>query len=170
MKLGSKDRIFAQSFYFVDYDAYQNNATYSLVKTGIGNLELWEEYARDVICVDIVDAIAPKSTRAWFQNFISCKYFYLTKLDMSKCNDTSYMFSQGTKISRGPSAIMAFFEGIEDWDVSNVADMSYMFYNFNAKEFTSVNFKKWNTKSVKNHENFNKNAVSGIGEPTWVND
>ncbi len=67
----------------------------------------------------------------------------LSEIDTSKITDMSHLFEP--TLSSGEQARF-FFEGIEDWDVSNVTDMSYMFCyarNFNA------DISKWNVSEVK---------------------
>ncbi len=67
----------------------------------------------------------------------------LSEIDTSKITDMSHLFEP--TLSSGEQARF-FFEGIEDWDVSNVTDMSYMFCyarNFNA------DISKWNVSKVK---------------------
>ena len=68
----------------------------------------------------------------------------LSEIDTSKITDMSHLFEP--TLSSGEQARF-FFEGIEDWDVSNVTDMSYMFCyarNFNA------DISGWNVSKVKN--------------------
>lgn len=68
----------------------------------------------------------------------------LSEIDTSKITDMSHLFEP--TLSGGEQARF-FFEGIEDWDVSNVKDMSYMFCyarNFNA------DISGWNVSKVKN--------------------
>lgn len=68
----------------------------------------------------------------------------LSEIDTSKITDMSHLFEP--TLSSGEQARF-FFEGIEDWDVSNVTDMSYMFCyarNFNA------DISRWNVSKVKN--------------------
>lgn len=67
----------------------------------------------------------------------------LSEIDTSKITDMSHLFEP--TLSSGEQARF-FFDGIEDWDVSNVTDMSYMFCyarNFNA------DISRWNVSKVK---------------------
>ena len=56
-----------------------------------------------------------------------------------KCDDFSNIFSGYVRVK--------YIIGLEDWDVSNVKDMRYMFYN--CKYFNS-NLSKWDVSNVKN--------------------
>lgn len=48
-----------------------------------------------------------------------------------------------------------FNQDISKWNVSNVEDMSYMFYN--AKIFNQ-DLSKWNVEKVTKHKNFSVNS------------
>lgn len=66
------------------------------------------------------------------------------------------------------------FNGLLEWDVSNVTDMSYMFYKtgvYYGAIKNPLNLSSWNDKvgNVTNYNNFNTNITNEVIAPTWVN-
>ena len=90
----------------------------------------------------------------------------LSNFNMSKVTNTSYMFNAAGISVTGDDTI----KGISNWDVSNLKDASYMFWNTNGVQSISsssfvVDLSNWNTKSLVNASSmFN---LSGVHASTW---
>lgn len=77
-------------------------------------------------------------TKDELKELVKDEYIYLGDIDTSLINDMSNIFYESSRKN---------FKGIECWDVSNVENMSYMF--FDAVNFNS-NINNWNVSKVTN--------------------
>jgi surface protein len=59
----------------------------------------------------------------------------------------------------------SFNGDISDWDVGNVTDMSYMFYD--AVSFSNHDLSGWDVSQVTYHDDFSHNWGSSNTEPNW---
>ncbi|WP_334352255.1 BspA family leucine-rich repeat surface protein [Companilactobacillus sp. HBUAS56257] len=153
----------------------------------VNDLDSMFSYSSLVTTADIADWDVSKVTD--FSNlFYSSKT--LSDVDLSKWNpenatDISYLFRYCTKISS--------LKGLENWDISNVKNMSFTFGNMNLSEFpeivnwdtsnvtdmsgtfsglsnvTSLDLSKWNTSNVTTMSNMfqndgNLNEVVGLSD------
>ena len=74
-------------------------------------------------------------TKSELKNLID-KNIKLSMIDTSLITDMSYLFSGSERTD---------FSGIEHWNVSNVTNMSYMFW---CAEYFNANISTWNTSNV----------------------
>lgn len=59
----------------------------------------------------------------------------------------------------------SFNQDISNWNVSNVTDMSVMFYY--AQAFSNQNLSSWNVSKVITHVSFSTGWGTGNTEPNW---
>lgn len=127
-----------------------NGKTATAVYTGIetdtytSSTQPWSSYKSSITSVSFVDSgIAPVSTAYWFNgmNNASLTTMDLSKLDTSNVTTMNSMFLGCTKLTS--------LTGLSSWDVSNVADMSYMFANTSGikMSLTSLDLSGWNTSA-----------------------
>lgn len=171
--------------------------------------------------VIIEDVIQPKGTAYWFQNMRDCEVFQLDKLDTSKVVDMTYMFGwagyNATKLEltgvnefdvrqvksmKGMFSYMGYNAptidmNLQNWQVYNVTDMSYMFasmgykskaimlgflalwdiqsvtnmdYMFRYTGYSAawyITLVQWDVSSVKTHVDFNYGVYSKVAAPVW---
>ncbi len=141
-----------------------SNKTITAVYTGFEDEEYswnnnvpWYNYRESIKSVTVKDTITPKSTAYWFEEFKNCSTFTVTNLDVSKVKNMTSMFSNA-----GLKSTSYKITGMNNWDVSNVTDMSYMFaysQSWSADggpQWTSFNIgdlSKWNTSKVTDMSN-----------------
>ncbi|EEO23442.2 bacterial surface protein 26-residue [Helicobacter bilis ATCC 43879] len=87
-------------------------------------------------------------TKEELEELVKDESIYLGDIDTSEITDMSKLFQDSSRTD---------FSGIESWDVSNVENMSQMFYN--AKSFNQP-LNSWDVGNVVNMENMFSNATS----------
>jgi len=78
-------------------------------------------------------------------------------IDTSKITDMSYLFTFGR---------LKFNGDISKWDVSNVEDMQFMFYESNF----AGDISKWDVSNVKNMRHMFKNSPLEKNPPKWYHE
>ena len=94
--------------------------------------------------VIVEDAIQPVSTAHWFHWMYDCENFELSKLDMSKVTNMSYMFAWA-----GFSTKNFQINGLSDFNISNVKSLSYTFAysGRDSKQFV-IDLSNWDVSKV----------------------
>ncbi len=86
----------------------------------------------------------------------------VTKVNTSQITDMSHLFEHAR----------TFNQDISNWDVSNVTNMSYMFFpdgDGSQYKFKNHDLRKWNVKKVTNHEFFFDSFLAQTNiEPNWI--
>ncbi len=144
--------------------------------------------------VEVLDVIQPIATAYWFYGGWYMHTLELAKLDVSKVEDMTSMFSAtgrevpgtvtvmglknwdtskvkyfGTTFrTLGENAEKVVLDDISGWDTSSAVDMLGMFTWAAQKGNFYVDCSKWDVRNVKNHQNFSENAGGIILEPKWV--
>lgn len=109
---------------------------------GPGKSAPWSSHFNDIQTVAVTDdGIAPKSTANWFKGFHWLKSADVSKLDMSKCKDVSYMFWECSSL--GSIDLSA-------WDTSSFENVSFML-EF-CRSLREVDVLGWNVSNVTNME------------------
>lgn len=142
---------------------------------------------------EVLDVIQPLGTAYWFYGQWYIHSMDLTKLDVSKVEDMTSMFSAtgrqvpgtvtimglknwdtsnvkyfGTAFrSLGENADKVVLDDISGWDTSSAVDMLGMFTWAAIKGNFYVDCSNWDVRNVKNHQNFSESAGGTILEPKW---
>ena len=129
----------------------------------------WNSYGIQTVVVTD-DGIAPKSTASWFKGQHSLKSADVSKLDMSKCKDVSYMFWEcnslgsinmstwDTSSFENVSFMLGFCRSLREldvlgWDVSNVINMENVFAY--CSSIRTLDISTWdNSKTVNMNQAF----------------
>ena len=110
---------------------------------GPNNSAPWSAHYNDIETVAVADGgTAPKSTASWFKGFHSLESADVSKLDMSKCKDLSYMFWECSSL--GSIDLSA-------WDTSSFESISFMLES--CRRLREVNVLGWDVSNVINMEN-----------------
>lgn len=99
--------------------------------------------------VEIRCNISPLSIASWFASSFLTSVTGLEKIDASNVTNMSAAFSDTWNLSH--------LDGIEGWDTSKVADMSYM---FRGSGLTGLDVSRWNMSSVTTMERMFENCSS----------
>ena len=128
---------------------------------GLNNSAPWSAHYNRIETVVIADdGIAPKSTASWFKGFYSLRSADVSKLDMSKCKDVSYMFYECNALGS---------INISTWDTSSFENVSYMLgYCRSLRELDVLG---WNVSNIANMEEvfFACSNVRTLDISTWDN-
>ena len=128
---------------------------------GLNNSAPWSAHYHRIETVVIADdGIAPKSTASWFKGFYSLRSADVSKLDMSKCKDVSYMFYECNALGS---------INISTWDTSSFENVSYMLgYCRSLRELDVLG---WNVSNIANMEEvfFACSNVRTLDISTWDN-
>ena len=128
---------------------------------GLDNSAPWSAHYNRIETVVIADdGIAPKSTASWFKGFYSLRSADVSKLDMSKCKDVSYMFYECNALGS---------INISTWDTSSFENVSYMLgYCRSLRELDVLG---WNVSNITNMEEvfFACSNVRTLDISTWDN-
>lgn len=126
----------------------------------------WYNNRENITSVMVEDKIQPTSTAYWFYEFNNCSNLDVTKLDASKTTSMKYMFGY----CGNATAVTNFkITGMNNWNTSNVTDMSYVFREAgkNATTWSIGDLSKWDTSKVTNMTNmFNSTGQNA----TWLLD
>ena len=120
-----------------------------------------------VITINTVRDVAYGNCNMMFKDCESIHNLdFCSNMDVSRVRIMSEMFSgTGLGASRNDLA------GIKNWNVSNVQDMSYMFYGVNGVDFTARDLSLWNPSSVTNANymfcNSRLKDLIGVGSLTF---
>lgn len=143
---------------------------------------------------EVLDVIQPLGTAYWFYGQWYIHTLDLEKLDVSKVEDMTSMFSATGKNVPGTVTVMGLknwdtsnvkyfgtvfrtlgenaekvvLDDISGWDTSSAVDMLGMFTWAARKGNFYVDCSKWDVRNVKNHQNFSEKAGGTILEPKWV--
>lgn len=130
------------------------------VYTGIedyGFTPKWES----VESVTVADeGIAPKSTASWFKGQHSLRSADVSKLDMSKCKDVSYMFWECDSLES---------IDLSAWDTSSFENASFMLES--CRRLRELDVLGWDVSNVTNMENVFAccSSVRTLDISTWDN-
>ena len=121
----------------------------------------WSTHYNRIETVVIADdGIAPKSTASWFKGFHALRSADVSKLDMSKCKDVSYMFWECNSL-----------ESIDmsTWDTSSFENVSYML-GF-CRRLGELDVLSWNVSNITNMEKvfYACSNVRTLDISTWDN-
>lgn len=119
----------------------------------------WNNKSYSIKSVIVEDMIKPIDTTGWFFNFTNCSTFNLKLLNTSDVKSMSFMFFYA-------GSFVDYFSigGIQDWNVSNVEDMSGMFYGTGGNYGLYMDLSDWNVVSVKNMASMFQNSG---GSSSW---
>ena len=109
---------------------------------GPNNSAPWSAHYNRIETVVIADGgIAPKSTASWFKGFHTLRSADVSKLDMSKCKDVSYMFWECNALGS---------IDMSTWDTSSFENVSYML-GF-CRSLRELDVLGWNVSNITNME------------------
>ena len=119
----------------------------------------WNSYGIQTVVVTD-DGIAPKSTASWFKGQHSLKSADVSKLDMSKCKDVSYMFWECNSLGS---------INMSTWDTSSFENVSFML-GF-CRSLRELDVLGWDVSNVINMENVFAccSSVRTLDISTWDN-
>ena len=123
----------------------------------------WSDVAPTITSVVVEDIIQPECTSAWFANFVKTHRINVTNLDVSKVTSMAYMFY----IVGNAVDVDAFnIVGMEDWDVSNVTDMTGMFSGTGtvAQTWSIGDVTRWDVSNVKSMQGMFASAAYRVDE------
>lgn len=117
---------------------------------------------KSVVVAD--EGIKPVSTAYWFDSFVNCSSFDVTKLDTSKVTNMGNMFHIA-----GKSITSTFYIGdLSGWDTSKVTNMYGMFWGAGnvATTWNIGDFGKWDVSNVTNMKRMFYYAGTGASNVT----
>ena len=156
---------------------------------GSANRVPWYSYdIQTVVVTD--DGIAPKSTASWFKGQYSLRSADVSKLDMSKCKDVSYMFWEcnslgsidmstwDTSSFENASFMLGYCRSLREldvlgWNVSNITNMEQIFVA--CSNVRTLDISTWDNSKTKNmdraFEGMSQLEMIKLGDKfNWIGD